>query len=390
MRRNLFILLVVVVVLGVVVAVALMASPPQGQVGVGPGEQAGMLSAEVGKPVPIAQTFEGCPPSGDGGDPVLNTLKNRVDEAQWQPTTVQALLDLTWPEAIEQRPRSRWSQADAEAVAQHEGTPVQVEGYLVQAKKMSPETCNCHSVQNVDYHIWLVDDAQKGRDRSVVIETSPRVQAVHSAWTLRRIQQLARDKEKVRISGWLLMDPEHPDQIGKTRGTIWEIHPVMQIETLVAGRWTPLDGGSTGVSSAPAVAQTIPPVTPASTATQPSVTDREVQDNKSVQISTIFFDGTKGSTEPDEYVEITNTGREPVDITDWELQDTSGGVEFKWENAVVQPGASIRVYTNETHNESGGFSFRSSRALWANGGDVAELYDADKQLISRYAYGNKK
>jgi hypothetical protein len=388
MRRNLFILLAFLILTCAVAGLALFVS--RAPVAVAPVEQPGMLSAGVGKPEPIAQTFEGCPPSGDGGDPVLNTLKNRVDEAQWQPTTVQALLDLTWPQAIEGRSRSRWSQADAEAVSRHEGTPVQVEGYLVQAKKMSPETCNCHSVQNVDYHIWLVDDPQKGRERSVVIETTPRVQSVHYEWTLRRIQQLARDKERVRISGWLLMDPEHPDQIGKTRGTIWEIHPVMQIETFVLGQWTPLDGGSTGVSSAPAVAQTIPPVTPASTASQPPAADTEVQYNRSVQISDISFDGTKSSAEPDEYVEVTNLGSEPVDITDWELQDTSGGVEFKWENFVLQPGISIRVYTNETHGESGGFSFDSSRAIWANSGDVAELYDADKQLISRYAYGNKQ
>jgi hypothetical protein len=223
-----------------------------------------------------------------------------------------------------------------------------------------------------------------------VIETTPRVQSAHSGWTLKRIQQLTRDKETVRISGWLLMDPEHPDQIGKTRGTIWEIHPIMQIETLVLGQWTPLDRGSTGVSSAPAVAQTIPPVTLASTASQPPVANTDVQDNKSVQIHTIFFDGKKSSAEPDEYVEISNTGSEPVDITDWELQDTTGGVEFKWENYVLQSGASIRVYTNETHEESGGFSFKASRAIWANSGDVAELYDADKVLISRYAYGNKK
>jgi hypothetical protein len=45
----------------------------------------------------------------------------------------------------------------------------------------------------------------------------------------------------VRISGWTMLDPEHPDQVDNTRGTIWEIHPIMQIEVQQQGRWVALD-----------------------------------------------------------------------------------------------------------------------------------------------------
>jgi len=38
-----------------------------------------------------------------------------------------------------------------------------------------------------------------------------------------------------------MLDPEHPDQVGKTRGTIWEVHPVMKIEAFADGRWTNID-----------------------------------------------------------------------------------------------------------------------------------------------------
>jgi Lamin Tail Domain len=348
------------------------------------------LAPDLGKPKPVVDYFEGCPPSGDGGDPVLNTLKNRIDEAEWQPTTVQALLDLKWPLDIEQEPRRNWSAEAKAEVARYEGSPVQVEGYLVQAKKMSPESCNCHAKDHVDFHIWLVDDASKGREQSVVIETTPRVMDVHPAWTLSNIQELARDRERVRISGWLLMDPEHPDQIGKTRGTIWEIHPVMQIEVRLGGQWVPMDDGSTGITSGPAVAETAPPVTPVSTATQAPASDTEVQDDRSVQITNIFYDGVKGRNEPDEYVEITNTGKEAVDITDWELQDDSGKRSFVWENYTLAEGSTIRVYTNERHPESGGFSFESASAIWGNSGDTAELYDSENVLVSRYAYGDQK
>ena len=38
-----------------------------------------------------------------------------------------------------------------------------------------------------------------------------------------------------------MLDPEHPDQVGKTRGTIWEIHPIMFIEVEQQGKWVSLD-----------------------------------------------------------------------------------------------------------------------------------------------------
>jgi len=245
-------------------------------------------------------------------------------------------------------------------------------------------------VEYVDYHLWIADDPNKGREQSLVIEVSPRVQSYHPEWTLRRLQQLARDRERVRISGWLLMDPEHPDQIGKTRGSIWEIHPVMQIETSLLGRWGPIDGGSTGVTSVQTSAETMPTLSVAATATAPQVSNEEVQVNTSVKITDIFFNGVNGTREPDEYVEVTNNGEEPVDITDWELQDVTGNREYKWESYVLQPGEKIRVYTNEVHPETGGFSFGLGNAIWRNSGDAAELYDLDKQLVSRYTYGNQR
>ncbi len=395
MKRNsnnqLIIGIIIVVVLLVVVVgvIVLLNKSKQTGTSAGPGQTV-LPAGEVAKPAPIAKTFHGCPPPGDGGDPVLNTLKNRVDETAWQPSTVAAILSYTWPKAIEYQPRSRWSKSDAAAIARYEGAPVQVEGYLVDAKKMGPESCNCHSVDDVDFHIWLVDNPTKSRAESVVIEASPRVRAVHSAWSLANIRSLATKRVKVRISGWIMMDPEHPDQIGKTRGTIWEIHPVMQIETQSGGSWKPLDSGTTGVSSAAAVVATLEPFTPENTASPPPVSSANQQRNQDVQITKVVSNGRKGTAEPDEYVQLTNNGSQPVDITDWVLQDEAGANAYKWESYVMQPGTSIRVYTNEVHPDTGGFSFGVPNQVWDNAGDVVVLFDADKALVSRFAYGNRK
>lgn len=192
---------------------------------------------------PVDPGYKGCPPEGDGGDAALNRLKNRADSAAWIPATVDALLALQWPRDIERRPRREWSSADSAAVATNEGTPVAVEGYFAGAKQEGPESPNCHGADADfrDWHLWLSATPGRDRTRSVVVETTPVVRANHPEWTLDAIRALARDSARVRVSGWLMLDPEHPDQVGKTRGTIWEIHPILGIAVQRDGEWVPLD-----------------------------------------------------------------------------------------------------------------------------------------------------
>src|SRR5262249_6478467 len=101
-------------------------------------------------------------------------------------------------------------------------------------------------------------------------------------------------------------------------------------------------------------------------------------------------DGKKGANEPDEYVEITNTGSDAVKMDGWQLDDIYGDQKFTWQSFTIQPGQKIRVYTNETHADTGGFSFGSSSAIWANKGDAAELLDASGTVVSTFAYGNRR
>ena len=196
------------------------------------------------KPKPKQVIFKGCPPEGDGGDPELNRLKNRVDEAgEYIPVPFEAVAGLEWPQAVERRDRNKWSAADTEAVARYEGIPVQVEGYLASTKKEGTESCNCHGADDEfrDFHIWLTKNPNEDRSGSIVIEVTPRVRFKHPAWTTQALGGVARNDQRVRISGWLMLDPEHPDQVGKTRATIWEIHPIMKIEVEQQGHWRTLD-----------------------------------------------------------------------------------------------------------------------------------------------------
>src|SRR5712691_7947269 len=72
-----------------------------------------------GNTAPDSGTFDGCPARGDGGDSQLNMLKNRTDTAPWTPVSFSDMISWTWPQSVEKQEMASWSQADANAVAQH-------------------------------------------------------------------------------------------------------------------------------------------------------------------------------------------------------------------------------------------------------------------------------
>jgi hypothetical protein len=208
--------------------------------------------ALAGAPVPPTSSgpFDTCPSNGDGGDRTTNALKNRDDDpaaGSWITTTVGAIVQLPVPPGLP-RQRSAWSVAERAAIAQVEGLPLQVVGFLAGVRQEGPEACNCHLVSDLDDHLWLVD--QQGADRkfSVVAEITPRIRANHSGWTVAQLCSLVANGTRVRVSGWLMMDPQHPDEVvgtatqPPTRGTTWEIHPILAIDVDDGrGNFVPLD-----------------------------------------------------------------------------------------------------------------------------------------------------
>ncbi len=192
---------------------------------------------------PISVGYRGCPAEGNGGDIPFNRLKNRIDSTAWTPTPFSDVIRLGWPRAIEKRWRSEWGLINRRLIGRDEGRGVAVEGYFAGGKEASPEAVNCHRLSDSsrDWHIWLVGTPGGARSRSIVVEATPAVRERHARWDIETIRALTRQRARVRVSGWLLMDPEHPDQLNRTRGTLWEIHPVMAIEVDDGGTWVRLD-----------------------------------------------------------------------------------------------------------------------------------------------------
>ena len=107
-----------------------------------------------------------------------------------------------------------------------------------------------------------------------------------------------------------------------------------------------------------------------------------------VRIECVFFDGVVPRSEADEYVQITNFGSAAVDLAGWRLTDIADGTPtLVFPSYLLGPGESVRVYTNQIHQEWGGFSFRFGRAVWNNSDpDTAALIDDAGEVASVRSY----
>ncbi|HUN66893.1 MAG TPA: hypothetical protein VMW43_12430 [Bacteroidota bacterium] len=236
--------IVFIVVAVAVVFILIRLAGKAGHVSPPPPARPAAASAPPVKQAPKEITFHGCPPEGSGGDGQLNLLKNRIDEGEYMSVGTGEILSYTWPPSVVRRQRAEWPPDDKRAVDLHEGLPVSVEGYLLGAKEEGAESPNCrmNDPADRDFHLWLAGSPDAGREKAIVVEITPRVRAGHPEWTIASLHRLVRAGRMIRISGWLLLDQEHPEQIGRTRGTLWEIHPIMKIEIADSGGWRMMTG----------------------------------------------------------------------------------------------------------------------------------------------------
>jgi hypothetical protein len=291
-------------------------------------------------PQPVEETYLGCPPQGDGGDTQLNLRKNRIDVATWQPAALSDLLKLTWPAGTEKTARSNWSSADAATVAQNEGRPVQAEGYLLLVRHEGPESPNCHSATQRDYHTWfsVSPGTTADRDHSLIAELTPRVVAKNPGWGSQS-SILKLTGEHVRLSGWLLLDHEHPEQLQKTRGTLWEIHPVMKIDILQRGKWIDLN---TGKPDTGGTAPQSPTATPSKGATgalsvRVSVSPNPTRDGRSTTVMATTSPGASCSVKV-RYASGSLSGSKSLATTQTAGDD--GTVSWTWKPSTHRPGRS--------------------------------------------------
>ena len=220
---------------------------------------AGLAKAQLpdlpNKPQPQFDIKSFCPPMGSlskNSDPERNKMKNRVDgTSNYFPLAFDDLKTLPSPQGRLKKRRATWTIEQKEIVKRNEGIPVVVHAYLLLsrangvvsgAKPEGPESCNCWKTERkfVDFRIWLVNIVGDPKSEAIVAQITPRVRQARPQWTLENLTHLAQERFPIRIYGWLIFEEDEKAQIGISRATLWEIHPVIQIQFKENGVWKTL------------------------------------------------------------------------------------------------------------------------------------------------------
>lgn len=189
------------------------------------------------------ESIDGIGTAGRGGDPLLNKQKNRFTmPLDVQDVSVASIIQIPSQEFSDlgRMHRERWPMSAMDYADRQEKRGVRVTGYLVAAKEEGKESCNGYSDSLHDYHIWISDAPTYDKSNGLIVEMTPRWQAVRPDWRIMDVERLARQHVRVRVTGWILWDEEHPDEVGKSRATQWEVHPVTAFEVFDGGAWHPI------------------------------------------------------------------------------------------------------------------------------------------------------
>ena len=228
----------------------LEAETPAGAASVVPrSRSAPAISPGWEKPKPNRTQLTGsdgiCGPTGDGEDTKTNTRKNRTDvPTSYHDVDWDAIASLDYP--VAPKSRTKWKANQLAQIAPYEGVAIRTVGFLAVIRPQtggSGESTNCHftKADEVDWHMALVQSAGDKERTSVVIETTPRVRQSHPNWSPQALADWVTSDQPVRISGWLMLDPEHRNHLDKYRSTLWEIHPITKIEVRKENQWVDLD-----------------------------------------------------------------------------------------------------------------------------------------------------
>jgi len=190
--------------------------------------------------------FHGITPEGIGGDPELNRQKNRWSApAKVEDLTISQVIALPHDalDMMSNEKRSRWNDNALDQAAKSEDRGVQVIGYLAQVREEGPEACNGKSDIYHDFHLWITESPYQNKNTGIVVEAIPFWKEQHSAWRFETFEKLAFEHTRVRVTGWILWDQEHGDEVGRSRGSCWEVHPITKFEVFSNGTWLELGQG---------------------------------------------------------------------------------------------------------------------------------------------------
>ena len=160
----------------------------------------------------------------------LTEQKNRTDiPAHYEPLTFAEFLAL--PAVPE-----RYAPPDWETVRTQTQRGISLEGYIAEVIQATDGATYGRPPEQGDLHVHLRATRQPkcgaagSRNQQIVTEVTPPFQPPTSGWSYEALLDLCQRQVRVRIAGWLLHDYQHIKDVGNGRATVWEIHPVTEIE----------------------------------------------------------------------------------------------------------------------------------------------------------------
>jgi hypothetical protein len=130
---------------------------------------------------------------------------------------------------------------------------------------------------------------------------------------------------------------------------------------------------------------TITPATETPTPTETGTATATPVNTGSITIVTVVYSGS-AANQADTYVEIRNDDVSNIQLQGWVLRNNLGTPSYTFPSYVMIPGKVCRVYTNEVHTDTCGFSFGSSSPIWDSAADCAYLFDSSNLLIGQKCY----
>jgi micrococcal nuclease len=96
--------------------------------------------------------------------------------------------------------------------------------------------------------------------------------------------------------------------------------------------------------------------------------------------------GRDGEHLDEEYVRITNTGVDPIDLDGWTLRDESSHNRYRFDRLAMRSGATVTVRTGCGVDTEDTVFWCSDQPIWSNGGDTAILQDRNGTVAARRTY----
>jgi hypothetical protein len=93
----------------------------------------------------------------------------------------------------------------------------------------NPESANGHIDSLRDMRLWIADSPSAKKQDAILAEITPRWQETLNIEAA-MLSKFASQKKKARVTGWIMWDEEHPTEVGRSRASQWEIHPVTSFE----------------------------------------------------------------------------------------------------------------------------------------------------------------